>query len=155
MRQPAAHRPMPSANDSTVLPLSNSNLTRQQQPRSPESPARQISSTHGRVPISRVSSASGRSRTLSSSFSSRPRVSCTSPGCLETFSRSTDMRRHRVRHNFDADLYVCSAGHDYSSLRLDKIREHCRTKHGHAQGNEQFLVIDMAELEFDESIDGS
>lgn len=68
-----------------------------------------------------------------------PRMPCMWQGCIETFSRSTDIPRHiQVVHlqqkfhcqvlNSDGTLCVNNHGMGYS--RHDKLREHQKRKHG-------------------------
>jgi hypothetical protein len=67
------------------------------------------------------------------SQSSRPRVSCTQPGCDKTFGRPQDFRRHlKTKHApQDASCYQCMVcGCDYSYPRIDKVREHMQNMHG-------------------------
>ena len=62
-----------------------------------------------------------------------PRVHCSV--CGKTFGRSTDRRRHELKHNQNATRYPCPRQDcRYSGsngmLRKDKLREH-QARHGH------------------------
>lgn len=69
-------------------------------------------------------------------------VVCYVAGCTKTFSRSGDRDRHiRAFHHQSPVVYVCrEKGCRESNLRKDKIKLHCRNKHGQTRGQERYIT---------------
>lgn len=73
----------------------------------------------------------------------RPRHRCNTRGCNKTFSRASDLDRHRRNVHCESKEYYecCSRRCLYRTRRKDKIQEHCQKVHAHTRGVEVFTVV--------------
>lgn len=64
------------------------------------------------------------------------KTACSCEKCGATFTRYSDLDRHMdTKHgNTEYNCLTC----DYTNVREDKTRAHCRDKHGDAKGSEQY-----------------
>ncbi|KAK5676454.1 hypothetical protein LTS10_010754 [Elasticomyces elasticus] len=78
-----------------------------------------------------------------SSRRTTPRVPCQVLGCGKTFANKSGVARHNSTQHGGANMHHhCLADAcDYKTIRADKVREHCRRKHGQAHGEEQVAVV--------------
>lgn len=73
----------------------------------------------------------------------RPRHPCSTLGCNKTFSRASDLDRHRRNVHCESKEYYecCSHRCLYRTRRKDKVQEHCQKVHAHTRGAEVFTVV--------------